>query len=483
MGNPHDVARDRYNAPWEEPIDRPTGTAASDTGDILMFTSHHDATTQSVFAEAVGHFADEVAHNFNLPVSAQPEDQLKSPVGELLRAVGEMTSHVVDWRTEVHPDDVDGRPDIGVVTDGLLNGHVELKAPGVGARAEGFKGRNREQWERFKSLPNLIYTDGSEWSLYRSGHLQSRTRISSDVSAGGTKPVIEKALGGHQGLLLDFLLWEPVVPGTAQGLAEFLAPLARVLRDEVEGALERQNAQLKQLSQEWGGLLFPEGDDAQFADAYAQTVTYALLLARFEGAESLRPAMAVDTLQKEHGLLAEALQWLEAPPVRTELNMPIELLERAIAAVDPAKISLGGDPWLYFYEQFLGAYDPKLRKDRGVYYTPVEVVRAQVKLAGELLRTRFGKQFGLRRRRCSRLRSRRRDRHVPSSGSGSRIGSRAFPAGAWGRDRKAARPGSTSLRFRNLGRTIFGCSPAPLSKAQKYRRRRRHPEGVPDGHP
>ena len=81
-----------------------------------MSTSHHDVITPRAFAEAVGHFADEVAHNFSLPVSAQPEDQLKSPVGELLRAVGAMTSLVVDWRTEVHPDDVDGRPDIGVVT-------------------------------------------------------------------------------------------------------------------------------------------------------------------------------------------------------------------------------------------------------------------------------------------------------------------------------------------------------------------------------
>ena len=358
-----------------------------------MSTSHHDVITPRAFAEAVGHFADEVAHNFSLPVSAQPEDQLKSPVGELLRAVGAMTSLVVDWRTEVHPDDVDGRPDIGVVTNGLLNGHIELKAPGFGARAEGFKGRNHEQWERFKSLPNLIYTDGSEWSLYRSGQLQARTRIASDVSAGGTKTVIQQALGAHQGLLRDFLFWEPIIPGTAQGLAEFLAPLARVLRDEVQDALDRDNAQLKLLAHEWGGLLFPEGDDAQFADAYAQTLTYALLLARFEGAESLRPAMAVDTLQNEHGLLAEALQLLEAQPVRHELNMPIELLERVIAAVDPGKISVGGDPWIYFYEQFLGAYDPKLRKDRGVYYTPVEVVRVQVKLAGELLRTRFGKQL------------------------------------------------------------------------------------------
>lgn len=122
-------------------------------------------------------------------------------------------------------------------------------------------------------------------------------------------------------------------------------------------------------------------------------MTYALLLARFEGAESLRPAMAFDTLQREHGLLAEALQLLEVAPVRSELEMPIELLERAIGAVDAANIRGDGDPWLYFYEQFLGSYDPKLRKDRGVYFTPVEVVRVQVKLAAELLRNRFRKQL------------------------------------------------------------------------------------------
>ena len=363
------------------------------TGVGWMSTFHVDPTQLNAYSDLIGQFADDVAHNFSLPVSAQPEDQLKSPVGQLLSAVGTLTALDVNWRTEVHPDDVAGRPDIGVVTDGLLNGHVELKRPGKGARPEGFTGQDRQQWERFKALPNLIYTDGSEWSLYRSGHLQARTRIASDISTGAAKAVNLQELSAHQGLIQDFLYWEPVVPGTAQGLAEFLAPMARILRDEVLNALNRGNTPLRLLAHEWGGLLFPEADDGQFADAYAQTVTYALLLARFEGAESLRPARAVDILQREHGLLAEALQLLEAPPVRQELNMPIELLERAIGAVDSDKISLGGDPWLYFYEQFLGAYDPKLRKDRGVYYTPVQVVQAQVKLAGELLRTRFGKQL------------------------------------------------------------------------------------------
>ena len=278
--------------------------------------------------------------------------------------------------------------------------------------------RNREQWQRFKALPNLIYTDGSEWSLYRSGHLRARARIADDVSNGGGKALESSRLVEHQNLLRNFLHWDPVVPGTAQGLAEFLAPLARVLRDEVQSELAKADSPLRNLANEWGGLLFPEGGEAQFADAYAQTLTYALLLARFEGAESLRPAMAVDTLQREHGLLAEALQLLEAGQVREALKMPIELLERAIGAVDAAKISGDGDPWLYFYEQFLGAYDPKLRNDRGVYYTPVEVVRAQVRLAGELLRNRFGKQLGYAAGRRGRAGSRGRNRHLSTGGAG-----------------------------------------------------------------
>ena len=339
-------------------------------------------------------FAVAVAGNFSQPIDAQPEDQLKSPVGNLLREVGLLTGLEVGWRTEVHADDVDGRPDIGATTNGLLTGHVELKKPGLGAKAEQLTGRNRAQWQHFKALPNLIYTDGSEWSLYRTGELKQRVRIADDVSEDGARQLDSKATEDLRELLRDFLYWEPIVPGTAEGLARFLAPLARLLRDEVRKALRRESSQLHSLAKEWGGLLFPEGDDAQFADAYAQTVTYALLLARFEGAESLRPLIAVDALQREHGLLAEALQLLEATPVREELNMPIELLERAIGAVDSAKIGRGGDPWLYFYEQFLGAYDAKLRKDRGVYYTPVEVVSAQVRLTGELLQKRFKKRLG-----------------------------------------------------------------------------------------
>ena len=345
----------------------------------------------SAIADIVERYAEAVRENFIQPVSAQPEDQLKTPVGNLLQAIGETTGRDVAYRTEVRVDDINGRPDIGVIVDQLLTGHVELKRPGLGARPENFKKANRDQWERFKALPNLIYTDGSEWSLYRSGELEKRIEIADDVSANGKTGIDQKNSELLGKLLRDFLYWEPIVPSTVKGLAEFLAPLARILRDEVRKALKRETSTLRELAEQWSEILFPEGGEAQFADAYAQTLTYALLLARFEGAESLRPLAAADALQQEHILLAEALQLLEARPVRQELIMPIELLERAIRSVERIQPKGGRDPWLYFYEHFLGAYDPELRKSRGVYYTPVPVVQTQVRLAGELLRTRFGK--------------------------------------------------------------------------------------------
>ena len=215
-----------------------------------------DSTLQARFVQVIGSFADTVTNNFKQPISAQPEDQLKAPVGDLLRDTGSLTDLNVAWRTEVHPEDIDGRPDLGVTVNGLVTGHVELKRPALGARPEHFTGHNRSQWEQFKALPNLIYTDGGEWSLYRSGELKLRARIAADVSQGGAKALDQEALAALREMLRDFLYWEPIVPGTAEGLARFLAPLARVLRDDVKAALKREASSLRALASEWTGLLF-----------------------------------------------------------------------------------------------------------------------------------------------------------------------------------------------------------------------------------
>src|SRR5437868_13502133 len=81
-------------------------------------------------------------------------------------------------------------------------------------------------------------------------------------------------------LLADFLQWQPVAPRSAKQLAEISARLCRFLREEVVEELQRGSIALSALATEWRSLLFPDASDAQFADGYAQAVTFGLLVAR-----------------------------------------------------------------------------------------------------------------------------------------------------------------------------------------------------------
>jgi hypothetical protein len=337
-------------------------------------------------------FAAKVKANFDTPVRAQPEDQLKAPVVELIHGCGGLFGRNVEARTEAHVEGLGGRPDIGVAIDRLLSGYIELKAPGKGARAERLTGADHEQWLKFQRIPNLIYTDASEWSLYRTGALVQRFTLANRLMQDGANAITPQSAEQLESMLLNFMSWNPIVPTSPKALAEVLAPLCHLVRQDVLAALLRPESALEQLAKDWRMFLFPDADDPQFADAYAQTVTYALLLARFTGSVELGTDAAARTLSRGHLLLSQALKILTDDQARREIEVGVSLLERAIAAVDlKALTSRNPDPWLYFYEDFLAAYDPKLRKDRGVYYTPVEVVRAQVRLVAELLDSRFGK--------------------------------------------------------------------------------------------
>ncbi len=114
-------------------------------------------------------FATALTDKFSIPVPCNPEDQLKGPVGTLVEGSGSRLGLAVVTITEVHEKEISGRPDMGVSVSGLLTGHIELKAPGKGADPKKFKGPDKVQREKFRDLPNLLYTDGNEWAIYRSG--------------------------------------------------------------------------------------------------------------------------------------------------------------------------------------------------------------------------------------------------------------------------------------------------------------------------
>lgn len=344
-------------------------------------------------------FAEDLKDKFLLPGTASPEDQLKPEVAALFIAAGSKLGLKVETRTETHLSEHKVRPDIAIYVGGLICGYVELKAPGFGANAPTLKGNhNKNQWAKLKGLPNLIYTDGQEWSLYRSGERpdgQPMVRLTDDPTKKGLAAISKDDTKALERLLRDFLGWQPNVPHTPSGLANYLAPLSRFLRSEVESALALSGSAVALLAGEWRQFFFPDSDDAKFADAYAQTVTYAMLLARLSGATKLNPTEAAKTLDKNNGLLAQTLKLLGHDDARKELAVGFEMLQRSLEALNPKNfLKSKPDLWLYFYEDFLAAYDPKLRKDYGVYYTPREVVELQVRLVSELLEERFDKKLG-----------------------------------------------------------------------------------------
>lgn len=345
------------------------------------------------------HFAETLKAKFSLPGGASPEDQLKPVVADLIAAAGIAYGLSVESRTETHLSEHKVRPDIAVYAGGLICGYIELKAPGLGADAPRLTSKhNKEQWAKLKGLPNLIYTDGQEWALYRTGERpngQPLIRLHDDPTTKGKAAATRENAAGLERLFRDFLSWKPSVPHQPTPLAVYLAPLSRFLRSEVENALSVPGSAVGLLANEWRQFFFPDSDNAKFADAYAQTVTYAMLLARLSGAQKLDPPEAAKTLDRNNGLLARTLELLGQPDARRELQVGFEMLQRSLEALAPHDfLKSKPDLWLYFYEVFLAAYDPKLRKDYGVYYTPREVVELQVRLASELLEKRFGKGLG-----------------------------------------------------------------------------------------
>ncbi len=355
------------------------------------------STPPGVLRGAIGALADELKRLAGARLAVHPEDQLKGPVRAVLGAAGQAFAVPVESFTEVRLDEVSARPDVGVLAHHLLCGHIELKAPGKGARPETFRFSDKQQWEKFKSLPNLIYTDGSEWALYRTGERQEKViRLGDDLATAGSKGLEPVSIADLEKLLRDFLTWQPVVPSSPRALAETLAPLCHFLREEVLQALVDPTSAVARVAVDWRQALFPTADDPQFADAYAQTITYALLLARLEGDDRVRTDSAEAVLRRRHGLLAQALRILADPQARREIELGVSLLERVIREVDAGALrKKGADPWLYFYEDFLAKYDPRLRNARGVYYTPAEVIQAQCTLVAQLLTgDRFGKTLG-----------------------------------------------------------------------------------------
>ena len=351
-----------------------------------------NASDKKTLALAVAAFGKSAKSKLSNPaITGQPEDQLRGPLENLVRDMAEISGLPADAVHLVGETSLAGlktRPDFAVTVHKALVGFIEVKAPGKGADPRKFKeDHDKDQWAKLKALPNLIYTDGNAFSLWQDGEISGKVvNLDGDVESSGADLTAPPALTA---LFDGFLRWQPIPPANARRLAEVSARLCRLLRDEVLEELELGNPSLTALATDWRKLLFPDADDAHFADGYAQAVTFGLLIARAKDI-SLSDGIhdAAQELRKSNSLIGTALTLLTDDEANREtLKTSLTTLTRVLNEVNWHLVSKDKpEAWLYFYEHFLEVYDNKLRKQTGSYYTPPEVVDAMVRLVDEALR-------------------------------------------------------------------------------------------------
>lgn len=390
------------------------------------------------FNSLIAEFGRQVRENLRVG-DGEPEAQLTNPVATLLQDFGALHSMKVVTVRETSLKTAGGglvseglvRPDYAIMVDGVLTGYVELKAPGKNIDPASFTKKSHEykQWQRLRNLPNLLYTNGTEWRLYRYGEpvLTSTGYEAVHVDGSFTKKGKSFVWRGKwsapdslSAFFLNFLRWTPISITSADQLVETLAPLAALLREEALRGLsdqkklyEKEQEEAKSrgeedevlppplvgLRKDWRDTLAPNTSDEEFADSFAQTVVFSLVVALSEGhnlsIESL--STMANRLRSQHGLLGNALGLLtEHLDEKSSLYNALAVIVRVMGAASWEYISGGkADVYLHLYEHFLSIYNPEQRKKTGSYYTPVEVVDQMVRLVDDALRTYLGKEHGL----------------------------------------------------------------------------------------
>lgn len=332
------------------------------------------------------------------------EDHLRGPFEKMLAAIAASVGLPVTTIGETRLPDFSLRPDYAVDVAGARVGYVELKKPGHGVPGTWStpSPHDNKQWEKLQLLPNVLYSDGEQFARYEFGKLRGEVaRLTPGLDRAGEKLHAES--GAFARVLTDFLLWEPERPRSLNGLVRLTSNLCRLLRDDVTVELERERTgrarqqTFSRLAMDWRQVLFPSLTDVQFADQYAQTITFALLLARVEGVSFQGRSIGeiARLLGKKHSLMGRALTVLTDQP-EDELSIALTTMIRVLSVVDWTEFP--DESYSMLYENFLENYDSSLRRKSGVYYTPAALVSFSTRFVDEVLRKQLDRRLGFAER-------------------------------------------------------------------------------------
>ncbi len=345
------------------------------------------------------------------------EESYYKHLDELIKKYGEI-QNIKNIDVTILPKKTEaGNPDFRV-WDGKnhITGYIEAKAPSV--NLDYIEGT--EQLRRYLStFPNVILTNFYEFRLYRNSERIAQVIIGRPFITKKlqTTPPLEHAEQFKE-LFERFFSFSLPRVRTARSLAIELAKRTRFLRDEViavempasaggshAGETEKEGKGHKQIVgfyEAFKKYLIATLNERQFADIYAQTITYGLFAARTRAKSEFSRKLAFEYIPSTIGILRDVFRFisLEDPP--KSLQIIVDDIAEILNVADVNKIlheyqrtGKGKDPIIHFYETFLATYDPKIRERRGVYYTPEPVVSYIVCSIHSLLKSHFNLADGL----------------------------------------------------------------------------------------
>jgi predicted helicase len=280
-------------------------------------------------------------------------------------------------------------------------GYIEAKDIGQNLNEH----EKTDQLKRYtQSLDNLILTDYFDFRFFVKGQKVAEVKIA-EISGNQLKPIPEN-FAQAEALLINFLEYTGQTIKSAKALASMMAKKAILMKDVFAKALSEnyENNTLHDQYEAFKKILIHDLSKEQFADIYAQTVTYGMFTARLHDTtlETFSRQEARELIPKSNPFLRQLFDYICGANLDDRVVWIIDALCEVYRATnitdilhDFGKQTGRNDPIVHFYETFLAEYDPKLRKSRGVWYTPEPVVNFIIRAIDDCLKKYFNLPDGL----------------------------------------------------------------------------------------
>ena len=305
-----------------------------------------------------------------------------------------------------------GAPDFIIMrhSDGLPAAFVETKDIGD-ADLDGRR-EHREQFDRYRaSLDRIVFTDYLDFHFYEGGQLTERVRLG-ELQGGRITPA-KDAYDRWAAAMARLAGAGPQRITSAQALAAAMAAKARLLGDVIGRALDEERpgetpddgcGQIVMEYKAFREVLISTLSYAEFADIYSQTIVYGMFAARLHDTtpDTFSRFEAATLIPKTNPFLRKIFQNIAGYDLDGRIAWIVDDVASMFRAADLRRIMADyagperrRDPMIHFYEDFLRAYRPAVKKEKGVWYTPLPVVRFMVAAVDSVLATDFGLPQGL----------------------------------------------------------------------------------------